>query len=137
MRDLRNKQNLKPKENVRIFILSENEQQYSPIMHLLQKQLYASDISFVQVPVKDALVLAIENDRFFIETENEIQNESQKEGLEKDLAHQKNFLAAVLKKLSNEKFIQNAKAEVIALEQKKRDDTEARIQAIEESLKLL
>ncbi|MEO8117147.1 MAG: hypothetical protein ABI653_05805 [Bacteroidota bacterium] len=43
----------------------------------------------------------------------------------------------MLKKLSNEKFIQNAKAEVIALEQKKRDDTEARIQAIEESLKLL
>ncbi len=137
MRDLRNKQNLKPKESVRIFILSENEQQYFPIMNLLQKQLFTSDISFVQVPVKDALVLAIENDRFFIETENEIQNESQKEGLEKDLAHQKNFLSAILKKLSNEKFIQNAKADVIALEQKKYDDTEARIQAIEESLKLL
>ncbi len=137
MRDLRNKQNLKPKENVRIFILSENEQLYFPIMNLLQKQLYALDISFVQVPVKDALVLAIENDRFFIKTENEIQNESQKEGLEKDLAHQKNFLSSVLKKLSNKKFIQNAKAEVIALEQKKRDDTEARILAIEESLKLL
>ncbi len=136
LRDLRNKQNLKPKEYVGVSILSENEKQYAPIIHLLQKQLFASEISFVHIPVKDALVMAIENDRFFIETEHAIQNESQKEDLEKDLVHQKNFLAAVLKKLSNEKFIQNAKEEVIALEQKKRDDAEARIQAIEESLKL-
>lgn len=137
MRDLRNKQNLKPKESIRVFILSENEKHYLPVLPLLQKQLFASEISFVQQPLKDALVLAIENDRFFIETENVHSTESQKEGLEKDLAHQKNFLAAVLKKLSNEKFVQNAKPEVIALEQKKQNDAEARIQAIEENLKLL
>jgi len=57
-----------------------------------------------------------------------------KNELLKDLEHQKNFLQSVLKKLSNEKFVANAKAEVIALEQKKKTDAEARIKTIEESL---
>jgi len=39
-----------------------------------------------------------------------------------------------MKKLSNERFIQNAKPEVVALERKKKADAEARIRTIEESL---
>jgi len=42
-----------------------------------------------------------------------------------------------MKKLSNEKFVQNAKPEIIALERKKQADAEARINTIEESLKSL
>ena len=57
-----------------------------------------------------------------------------KENLLKDLAHQQGFLASVEKKLSNEKFVQNAKPEVLAIEQKKKADALARIQTIEESL---
>ena len=57
-----------------------------------------------------------------------------KENLLKDLAHQKGFLESVEKKLANEKFVQNAKPEVIAIEQKKKADALARIQTIEESL---
>jgi valyl-tRNA synthetase len=60
-----------------------------------------------------------------------------KASLEKDLAYEQNFLASVMKKLSNEKFVQNAKLEVIALERKKQTDAEARISTIEESLKTL
>jgi len=43
----------------------------------------------------------------------------------------------VLKKLSNERFVQNAKPEVVALERKKQADAEARIKTIEESLQNL
>jgi len=60
-----------------------------------------------------------------------------KEELLKDLAYQKGFLESVMKKLSNERFIQNAKLEIIAIEQKKKSDAEARIKAIEESLSAL
>ena len=44
------------------------------------------------------------------------------------------FLVSVSKKLDNEKFVQNAKPEVLAIEQKKKADALARIQTIEESL---
>jgi valyl-tRNA synthetase len=65
------------------------------------------------------------------------QEQQRKQELLKDLAHQKSFLESVLKKLSNERFVQNAKPEVLALEQKKQADAEARIKTIEESLTAL
>ena len=57
--------------------------------------------------------------------------------LEADLKYQQGFLMGVMKKLSNERFVQNAKPEIVALEQKKKADAEARIAAIEASLAAL
>jgi len=55
----------------------------------------------------------------------------------KELNHLKGFLLSVEKKLNNEKFVQNAKPEVLALEQKKKSDAETKIRVIEESLALI
>ena len=66
-----------------------------------------------------------------------IDTTAQKEALLKDLEHQQKFLESVGKKLSNEKFVANAKPEVIELERKKMNDAEARIKAITESLAAL
>ena len=57
--------------------------------------------------------------------------------LEADLQHQQGFLRGVMAKLSNERFVQNAKAEIVALEQKKKADAESRIAALEEAIKAL
>jgi len=72
--------------------------------------------------------------KFFIETEKELNTASQKDELLKDLEYQKGFLASVEKKLNNERFVQNAKAEVIELERKKKADAEQKIKTLEESL---
>jgi valyl-tRNA synthetase len=66
-----------------------------------------------------------------------VDTSAQKAALEADLAYQQKFLESVNKKLGNEKFVQNAKPEVVALERKKASDAEARIKAIEESLATL
>jgi valyl-tRNA synthetase len=58
----------------------------------------------------------------------------QKDQLLKDLEYQKGFLLSVEKKLSNERFVQNAKPEVVEVEKKKKADAEAKIKAIQESL---
>ena len=57
--------------------------------------------------------------------------------LEKDLAYQQGFLATVMKKLSNERFVSSAPAQVVENEQNKKRDAEAKIAAIEEQLKAL
>ena len=67
----------------------------------------------------------------FINVDEEIKK------LEADLAHQQGFLRGVMAKLSNERFIQNAKPEIVALEQKKKADAEARIAALEEAIRAL
>ncbi|MBR7155178.1 MAG: class I tRNA ligase family protein, partial [Paludibacteraceae bacterium] len=57
--------------------------------------------------------------------------------LEADLAHQQGFLKGVMAKLGNERFVANAKPEIVELERKKKADAEARIAALEEAIKAL
>jgi valyl-tRNA synthetase len=95
----------------------------------------AEKIDFESASTNNMIVVAVEKDKFFIETEKQLDTTSLKAELLKDLEYQKNFRDSVLKKLSNERFVQNAKAEVVELERKKMADAEARIKNIEESLK--
>jgi valyl-tRNA synthetase len=74
---------------------------------------------------------------FFLYTNREIDKSSQTQQLLKDLDYQKGFLASVEKKLSNERFLQNAKPEVVETERRKKADAEAKIRAIKESLESL
>ncbi len=134
LREARAKNQIKPKETIKLFIQTNTPQNYGSIQNILQKQINADDISFVDSAVANTIVVAIENEKFFIEAEKEIDAASLKQELLKDLDYQKGFLLSVEKKLSNERFVANAKPEVIANEQKKKADAEARIKTLEESL---
>jgi valyl-tRNA synthetase len=70
----------------------------------------------------------------FLVFTGEVEKAQDNEQLLKDLEYTKGFLESVEKKLANEKFVANAKPEVLANEQKKRDDAIAKIKAISESL---
>jgi len=137
LRDARNKNQLKPKETIKLHIQSVDASAYEAIEGIIAKQVNAEKISFASEPVANSIVVAIEKDKFYIESEKQLDNDTLKTDLLKDLVHQQNFLQSVIKKLSNEKFVQNARPEVLALEQKKQADTEARIKTIEESLESL
>lgn len=71
---------------------------------------------------------------FTIPLEGKIDAVKERETLLKDIAYQKGFMASVDKKLSNEKFVNSAKPEVVDMERKKKADAEAKIKALEESL---
>ena len=66
-----------------------------------------------------------------------IDKEAEKDRLAKELEYTKGFLESVMKKLSNEKFVANAKPEVIDIERKKQQDAETKIRVIEEQIKNL
>lgn len=86
---------------------------------------------------KNEIELLTQNSKFFLYLNKEIDRIAQKEELLKELEYHNGFLKSVDKKLNNERFIQNAKPEVIDLEKKKRADAEAKIKAIEQSLSSL
>jgi valyl-tRNA synthetase len=134
LRDARNKNQIKPKEKINLFIESESVSAYQSITAILGKQAHVERIEFVNTPVSPTISTVIGKDKFYIQTEQPLDTSNQKDELLKDLAYQKGFLATVEKKLGNEKFVANAKPEVVAIEQKKKADAEARIKAIEESL---
>jgi len=134
LRDARNKNQIKPKDAIELHIQTENNKPYQTIQNILAKQINASAIQYTQGSIAASIVVALEKDKFYIVANQAIDTAGLKENLLKDLAHQKGFLASVEKKLSNEKFVQNAKPDVLAIEQKKKADALARIQTIEESL---
>ena len=78
--------------------------------------------------------ILIEKDKFFIETEKVLDATTLRAELLKDLEYQTKFLQSVTSKLSNERFVQNAKPEVVDFERNKQADAVARIKTIEESL---
>lgn len=134
LRDARNKNQIKPKEAIDLHIQSAQNEIYKSIQNILAKQINAKSIAFTNSAIGSSIVVAYEKDKFYLVAEQAINTESLKENLLKDLVHQEGFLASVEKKLSNEKFVQNAKPEVLAVEQKKKADALARIQTIQESL---
>ncbi len=137
IRDAKNKNQVKPKEIIKLFIQTETETVFETIQSILAKQLNAESILFIKEQVSPSISTVIGKDKFYIQSEQPINTGNQKDELQKDLIHQKNFLASVEKKLSNEKFMANAKPEVLALEQKKKADAETKIKVIEESLQSL
>lgn len=137
LRDARNKNQIKPKEAIKLYIQTSDGEAYQEIENILTKQVNAETVNFTSEAVANTIVVAVEKDKFFIKTNQQLNAGILKEELLKDLEHQQLFLESVLKKLSNERFVANAKPEVVALENKKRADAEARIKVIEESLQNL
>jgi valyl-tRNA synthetase len=134
LRDARNKNQIKPKETIKLHIQTGETANYQAIESILSKQVNAATIDYTNNTVANTIVVAVETDKFYIESEKELDTDALKQELLKDLAHQQGFLQSVLKKLSNERFVQNARPDVIDLERKKQADAEARIKTIEESL---
>ncbi len=134
IRDARNKNQLKPKDTINLHIQTENKNVYTAIESILLKQVNAESISYTSDNIPNSITVVVQKDKIFIETTAVLDTSSQKQQLQKDLDYLKGFLISVDKKLSNEKFVQNAKPEVIDIERKKKADAEEKIKVIEGSL---
>jgi valyl-tRNA synthetase len=134
LRDARNKAQLKPKDPIRLHIQSESEATYRRIQQILARQVNAESIDFTKEAVAGGLTVVSGKDKYFIVTGQALDNGSQKDQLQKELVYLKGFLESVNKKLDNERFVHNAKPEVVDIERKKKADAEQKIKILEDSL---
>ncbi len=79
----------------------------------------------------------VKTTQYFVPMGDNVNVEEEIAKLEKDLAYYEGFLASVMKKLSNERFVNSAPAQVVANERAKQADAEAKIAAIREQLAAL
>ncbi len=77
------------------------------------------------------------NKKYFLEFEQDIDLEEEMKKIEGELDYARGFLESVKKKLSNERFVNNAPAKVVEKEHKKLQDGQERVRILEESLKRL
>ncbi len=139
IRDTRNKNQLKPKDSISLWIDTQHHAFYEATQAILTRQVNAEHIGFTGEAKQGCIAIVVQTDKLYIEAKAAAGMDTgvQKEALQKDLDYLKGFLQSVEKKLGNEKFVANAKPEVIANEQKKKDDALAKIKTIEESLALM
>ena len=79
----------------------------------------------------------MDKDKVFIITGIKINTDEEKEKLEKEIIYYKGFIASIEKKLNNERFVQNAKPEIVEIERQKLKDGQTKLQAFKESLSKL
>ncbi len=137
VRNTRNSKQISPKESLDLLIKQNSAVQYEAFLPILSKLGNLSHITFVEDKVAGAANFMVSTDEFFIPLSNNIDAEAERARLQKDKEYLLGFLQAVDKKLSNEKFVNNAKPEVIENERKKKADAEAKLKIIEDNLQLL
>ena len=134
IRNLRSSLGISPKESLDLIVKSEHNvyQKYAP---LVIKLANINSYSFTQESIANAKSFIISTDEFFVPVA--IDEAKEKEELEKELKRQEGFLMAVTKKLSNEKFVNNAPEDVVAIEKKKQNDAQQRIEMLTKALQQL
>jgi valyl-tRNA synthetase len=108
--------------------------EFAPV---LEKMAGLSSIEAVQGKNPDWEAFMVKTTGYFVPMEGKIDREAELAKLHGDLKYELGFLETVMKKLGNERFTASAPAAVLAKEQAKKADTEARIAAIEERIAAL
>jgi valyl-tRNA synthetase len=134
IRDAKNKNQLKPRDPVTIHILAVDAKKYASIESVIGKQVSAEKINYVQDAVPNTIAIVIGKDKFFLQTTQELDTTSQREQILKDIEYFNGFLVSVEKKLGNERFVQNAKPEIVESEKRKKEDALQKIKALRETL---
>ena len=137
IRNLRNAKQLSPKLQLALEIRTKATAKFDNFSAIISKMSNLSSISFVDTKPENASGFVIKGDEFFVPLEGEVDAEKEKETLQKELEYTKGFLNSVAKKLSNERFVNNAPEQVIANERKKMADAEAKVKALEEQLAVM
>ena len=121
---------------IEVFVKSKGFEFYTKYSSLISRLVNASSIVEMIDKPANAAVVVVGEDELSIPL-GEIDVEEELDALKKELDYTQGFLNSVSKKLSNERFVQNAPEQVVANEKKKMADAEARIKALEESIAAL
>jgi valyl-tRNA synthetase len=135
VRDTRNKNRLKPKDTIKLHIQTDNQGYYNRVMEILRRQINAEQVSFTTDAIPGSISIVVQTDKLHIEAAAaNIDTTAQKQEMEKEIIYLQGFMASVDKKLGNERFMANAKPDIIEAEQKKKADALAKIKTLEESI---
>ena len=136
LRTVRKERNIAFKDPIEVFIMN-NEGITGDFNTVIQKLTNSSAIKEVTEKVSGASFRVKSNEYFVPLSLDHVNVKVEVEKLTKELTRAEGFLAGIQKKLSNERFVNNAPEKVIALERKKESDTLAKIETIQSSLKRL
>ncbi|MBP3211029.1 MAG: valine--tRNA ligase [Prevotella sp.] len=132
VRMVRSQKNIAPKEKLELQAIAQNN--FEPYNDVISKMANLKSIAVVAEKGGDATAFMIGTDEFAVPLGDLIDVKAELEKAQTQLQHLEGFLAGVLKKLSNERFVQNAPEAVVAMERKKQSDAEEKIATLKETI---
>ena len=135
IRTIRLQKNIAQKEALALEVTGENP--VAGFGSVIAKLCNLSEIKQVETKSEGAAAFMVGTTEYAVPLGNLINVEEELKKLETDLKYQEGFLQSVMKKLSNEKFVSKAPANVIEMERKKQADAETKIAALKESIAAL
>jgi valyl-tRNA synthetase len=133
IRTIRNEKNIANKDQVALFVKL-NEDTDKSFDSVITKLGNLSSLTYVDEKVDGALSFRVKSNEYYIPLAGAVNIEEEIATLKQELKYTQGFLNSVMKKLSNERFVNNAPEQVIVIERKKQADAEAKIKAIEDQL---
>ena len=133
IRTIRKQKNIANKDSIDLKIIN-NEKNAITFDAVIVKLGNIESLEYVTEAVNGALTYRVKSNEYFIPIAGNIDIAAEIEKLEEELKYIQGFLKSVQVKLSNEKFVANAKPEIIANERNKEADALAKIATIEQSL---
>ncbi len=133
VRTIRKEKNIPLKDAVQLLVLNE-EGTAKEWDSVICKLANISQIDYVSQTVEGALSFRVKSNEYFIPIGDAIDVAAEKAKILAELDYTKGFLLSVERKLTNDKFVNNAPDQVIAMERKKMADAEAKIETLQKSL---
>ncbi|GAB2782759.1 valyl-tRNA synthetase [Hymenobacter luteus] len=137
VRNIRNQKGLGPNKPLTLAAKTDDAQLLQDYDGIIRKLAALTEISVVEAAPAASVGFVSGGAEFFVPLEGQIDLGAEKERLTKELEYAQGFRDSVLKKLANEKFVANAKADLVERERQKLADAEAKITALEQSLAAL
>ena len=135
IRTIRLQKNIAQKETLLLQVVGESP--VAAFHAVISKLCNLTSIESVATKAEGSASFMVGTTEYAVPLGNLINVEEELKKLEADLKYNEGFLQSVLKKLSNEKFVSKAPANVIEMERKKQADAESKIAALKESIAAL
>ena len=125
----------RPKEALELFIReSEADSRFD---NIIKKVANVSKVEYVSEKVEGAISFMVGTAECFVPMSQNIDKDAELKKLQEELAYTEGFLNSVMKKLSNEKFVNGAPEKVVNIERQKKADAESKIAAIKAQIAML
>ncbi|MDF2430807.1 MAG: valyl-tRNA synthetase [Mucilaginibacter sp.] len=137
LRNIRNSKQISPKEKLPLSVKENSGVPYKKYESIITKMGNLSTLDIVADKISGASAFMVSTDEFYVQLNENLDLGAECARLKKDKEYLTGFLKSVNSKLSNERFMSNAKPDIIEVELKKKADAEAKLKILEENLAAL
>lgn len=135
VRNIRNEKQIPLKEKLELGYINESDEMKEELAAVIRKLAGISSLKRLEIKPEGAVSFIIKNTEYYLVVGDKVDKETELAKLNEELEYTRGFLISVMKKLNNQRFVENAPEMVLKKERDKQKDAEMKIQSLEKQIK--